>query len=127
MDNEFSWISRKHISMILTKKYSFTILARKYSFSRKLRFYDFDGKHNFCSFEPSIIFTNESTFENSRRVDLCSAISSLMPNFCTVYVVSKGKLSSVRAGYLDANATLTDDSSGKIDSSSSSSRPISGP
>ncbi|KAF8054636.1 hypothetical protein N665_1322s0020 [Sinapis alba] len=61
----------------------------------------------------------------SRRVDLSSAISALIPNFCTVYVVSKGKLSSVRPGYLDANAISTDDSSGKIDSSSSSSRPIS--
>ncbi|XP_033143309.1 U-box domain-containing protein 35-like [Brassica rapa] len=55
----------------------------------------------------------------SRRVDLCSAISALMPNFCTVYVVSKGKLSSVRPGYLDANASIRDDTS------SSSSRPIS--
>ncbi|KAF2553412.1 hypothetical protein F2Q68_00037415 [Brassica cretica] len=55
----------------------------------------------------------------SRRVDLCSAISALMPNFCTVFVVSKGKLSSVRPGYLDANASIRDDTS------SSSSRPIS--
>ncbi|KAL0738945.1 hypothetical protein Bca4012_015155 [Brassica carinata] len=76
------------------------------------------------SVERLVIGSSSRSFF-SRRVDLCSAISSLMPNFCTVYVVSKGKLSSVRAGYLDANATLTDDSSGKIDSSSSSSRPIS--
>ncbi|KAL0659736.1 hypothetical protein Bca4012_080321 [Brassica carinata] len=55
----------------------------------------------------------------SRRVDLCSAISALMPNFCTVFVVSKGKLSSVRPGYLDANASIRDDTS------SSCSRPIS--
>ncbi|KAJ4899524.1 U-box domain-containing protein 35 [Raphanus sativus] len=52
----------------------------------------------------------------SRRVDMCSAISASMPNFCTVYVVSKGKLSSVRPGYLDANATSKDDSSGRTDS-----------
>ncbi|KAL1201191.1 U-box domain-containing protein 35 [Cardamine amara subsp. amara] len=61
----------------------------------------------------------------SRKADMCSAISALMPNFCTVYVVSKGKLSSVRPSDSDGNATIRDDGSERTDSSSGSSGPTS--
>ncbi|KAH0902228.1 hypothetical protein HID58_041731, partial [Brassica napus] len=53
----------------------------------------------------------------SRRADMCSAISALVPNFCTVYVVSKGKLSCVRPSDSDGNATIRDDGSERTDSS----------
>ncbi|KAF3534348.1 hypothetical protein DY000_02038283 [Brassica cretica] len=59
----------------------------------------------------------------SRRADMCSAISALVPNFCTVYVVSKGKLSCVRPSDSDGNATIRDDGSERTDSSSGSSGP----
>lgn len=58
---------------------------------------------------------------------MCSAISALMPNFCTVYVVSKGKLSCVRPSDSDGNATIRDDGSERTNSSSGSSGPTSGP
>ncbi|EOA16012.1 hypothetical protein CARUB_v10004133mg [Capsella rubella] len=61
----------------------------------------------------------------SRKADMCSAISALMPNFCTVYVVSKGKLSCVRPSDSDGNATIRDDGSERTDSSSGSSGPTS--
>ncbi|XP_010555606.1 PREDICTED: U-box domain-containing protein 35 isoform X2 [Tarenaya hassleriana] len=57
----------------------------------------------------------------SRKIDLCSTISSTVPSFCTVYVVSKGKLSSVRPSDSEGNATIKDDGSERTDSSSSSS------
>ncbi|XP_020873273.1 U-box domain-containing protein 35 isoform X2 [Arabidopsis lyrata subsp. lyrata] len=56
---------------------------------------------------------------------MCSAISALMPNFCTVYVVSKGKLSCVRPSDSDGNATIRDDGSERTNSSSGSSGPTS--
>ncbi|XP_033143692.1 U-box domain-containing protein 35 [Brassica rapa] len=59
----------------------------------------------------------------SRKADMCSAISALVPNFCTVYVVSKGKLSCVRPSDSDGNATIRDDGSERTDSSSGSSGP----
>ncbi|KFK29004.1 hypothetical protein AALP_AA7G076800 [Arabis alpina] len=62
----------------------------------------------------------------SRKVDMCSAISASMPNFCTVYVVSKGKLSCVRPSDSDGNATIRNDGSERTDSSSGSSGPSSG-
>ncbi|XP_010438919.1 PREDICTED: U-box domain-containing protein 35-like [Camelina sativa] len=61
----------------------------------------------------------------SRKSDMCSAISALMPNFCTVYVVSKGKLSCVRPSDSDGNATIRDDGSERTDSSNGSSGPTS--
>ncbi|KAG7546248.1 UspA [Arabidopsis suecica] len=61
----------------------------------------------------------------SRKADMCSAISALMPNFCTVYVVSKGKLSCVRPSDSDGNATIRDDGSERTNSSSGSSGPTS--
>ncbi|XP_010448470.1 PREDICTED: U-box domain-containing protein 35-like [Camelina sativa] len=61
----------------------------------------------------------------SRKADMCSAISALMPNFCTVYVVSKGKLSCVRPSDSDGNATIRDDGSERTDSSNGSSGPAS--
>lgn len=57
---------------------------------------------------------------------MCSAISALMPNFCTVYVVSKGKLSCVRPSDSDGNATIRNDGSERTDSTSGSSGPTSG-
>ncbi|KAF8051669.1 hypothetical protein N665_1684s0005 [Sinapis alba] len=59
----------------------------------------------------------------SRKADMCSAISALVPSFCTVYVVSKGKLSCVRPSDSDGNATIRDDGSERTDSSSGSSGP----
>ncbi|KAJ4913133.1 U-box domain-containing protein 35 [Raphanus sativus] len=59
----------------------------------------------------------------SRRADMCSAISALVPNFCTVYVVSKGKLSCIRPSDSDGNATIRDDGSERTNSSSGSSGP----
>ncbi|CAH8384713.1 unnamed protein product [Eruca vesicaria subsp. sativa] len=59
----------------------------------------------------------------SRKADMCSAISALVPNFCTVYVVSKGKLSCVRPSDSDGNATIRDDGSERTDSSNGSSGP----
>ncbi|KAG2244423.1 hypothetical protein Bca52824_093753 [Brassica carinata] len=61
----------------------------------------------------------------SRKADMCSAISALVPTFCTVYVVSKGKLSCVRPSDSDGNATIRDDGSERTDSSSGSSGPTS--
>jgi serine/threonine protein kinase/nucleotide-binding universal stress UspA family protein len=61
----------------------------------------------------------------SRKADICSVISALMPNFCTVYVVSKGKLSCVRPSDSDGNATIREDGSERTNSSSGSSGPTS--
>ncbi|KAL0738944.1 hypothetical protein Bca4012_015154 [Brassica carinata] len=71
------------------------------------------------SIERLVIGSSSRSFF-SRRVDLCSAILAWLPNFCTVYVVKKGKLSSVRPSYSDANATIRDYSNERIDSSCSS-------
>ncbi|KAF8054635.1 hypothetical protein N665_1322s0019 [Sinapis alba] len=71
------------------------------------------------SIERLVIGSSSRSFF-SRKVDLCSAILAWLPNFCTVYVVKKGKLSSVRPSHSDANATKRDYSNERIDSSCSS-------
>ncbi|TXG70590.1 hypothetical protein EZV62_005525 [Acer yangbiense] len=53
--------------------------------------------------------------------DLSSRISLRTPKFCTVYAVSKGKLSSIRPSHLDSNGSIKDDSSGTSFSNNSSS------
>ena len=39
----------------------------------------------------------------SRKIDMSSMIATAVPRFCTVYVVSKGKLASVRPSDSDAS------------------------
>ncbi|XVF11237.1 hypothetical protein REPUB_Repub08aG0009100 [Reevesia pubescens] len=46
-----------------------------------------------------------------RRNNLSSRISVCTPSFCTVYAVSKGKLSSIRPSDLETNASTKDDRS----------------
>ncbi|XP_048228712.1 U-box domain-containing protein 35 isoform X3 [Ricinus communis] len=57
--------------------------------------------------------------------NLSSRISDCIPNFCTVYAVSKGKLSSIRPSDLETNGSTRDDSSVTSSSSSSSGRTLS--
>ncbi|XVF08510.1 hypothetical protein REPUB_Repub07fG0009300 [Reevesia pubescens] len=52
--------------------------------------------------------------------NLSSRISVCTPSFCTVYAVSKGKLSSIRPSDLETNASTKDDSSETSFSSKSS-------
>lgn len=58
----------------------------------------------------------------SRRIDLSSVISNCIPRFCTVYAISKGKLSSIRpseSGKVEGTReSLTDISSSSCKSSS---------
>ncbi|KAJ4887786.1 U-box domain-containing protein 52 [Raphanus sativus] len=42
----------------------------------------------------------------SRKIDMSSMIATAVPRFCTVYVVSKGKLASVRPSDSDASGTI---------------------
>ncbi|XP_058084702.1 U-box domain-containing protein 35-like isoform X2 [Magnolia sinica] len=46
-----------------------------------------------------------------RGRDVCSRISERVPSFCTVYVVSKGRLSSVRASTSETNESARDERS----------------
>ncbi|KAF5731047.1 U-box domain-containing protein 35-like [Tripterygium wilfordii] len=46
-----------------------------------------------------------------KRHNMSSRISACSPNFCTVYAISKGKLSSVRPSDLKIDASIEDDSS----------------
>ncbi|XP_021686952.2 U-box domain-containing protein 35 isoform X2 [Hevea brasiliensis] len=57
--------------------------------------------------------------------DLSSRISTCTPNFCTVYAVSKGKLSSIRPSDLETNGSIRDDSSVTSSTNSSSSHTLS--
>ncbi|CAK9139917.1 unnamed protein product [Ilex paraguariensis] len=57
----------------------------------------------------------------SRGQSLSSRISECTPSFCTVYAISKGKLSSVRPSDSEITGSIKDDSS---DTSSSTSNPI---
>lgn len=52
---------------------------------------------------------------------ISSRISSCIPSFCTVYVVSKGKLSSVRASMTEVDETTKEENYSSIASRSSSS------
>ncbi|XP_018438449.1 U-box domain-containing protein 52-like [Raphanus sativus] len=42
----------------------------------------------------------------TRKIDMSSMIATAVPRFCTVYVVSKGKLASVRPSDSDASGTI---------------------
>ncbi|ESQ31779.1 hypothetical protein EUTSA_v10005349mg [Eutrema salsugineum] len=42
----------------------------------------------------------------SRKIDMSSMIATAVPRFCTVYVVSKGKLASVRPSDSDASGSI---------------------
>ncbi|EOA14619.1 hypothetical protein CARUB_v10027877mg [Capsella rubella] len=42
----------------------------------------------------------------SRKIDMSSLIATAVPRFCTVYVVSKGKLASVRPSDSDASGSI---------------------
>ncbi|XP_047316155.1 U-box domain-containing protein 35-like isoform X2 [Impatiens glandulifera] len=57
----------------------------------------------------------------SRGQDLSSKISQNIPGFCTVYVISKGKLSSLRPSDCETNESIKDDSSDMSFSTSSDS------
>lgn len=57
----------------------------------------------------------------TRKIKSCSAssrISECTPSFCTVYVVSKGKLSSLRASTTGTNKSIRDEITSCIDSCS---------
>lgn len=47
----------------------------------------------------------------SRRQNISAKISESTPSFCTVYVISNGKLSSLRPSDIETNASIRDDSS----------------
>ncbi|KAF8044352.1 hypothetical protein BT93_A2368 [Corymbia citriodora subsp. variegata] len=55
-----------------------------------------------------------------KKHNLSSRISACTPSFCTVFAVSKGKLSSIRPSDLESNASIKDDSSETSDSAKSS-------
>lgn len=55
-----------------------------------------------------------------RGRNLSASISETAPTFCTVYAVSKGKLSSVRASSTENNRFLIDDNSDTSSSSNNS-------
>ncbi|KAG7535080.1 Protein kinase domain [Arabidopsis thaliana x Arabidopsis arenosa] len=42
----------------------------------------------------------------SRKIDMSSMIATAVPRFCTVYVISKGKLASVRPSESDASGSI---------------------
>ncbi|KAL5810799.1 hypothetical protein ACOSQ4_027367 [Xanthoceras sorbifolium] len=46
-----------------------------------------------------------------KKHDLSTRLSVCTPSFCTVYAVSKGKLSSIRPSHLDTNGSIKDDNS----------------
>ncbi|CAH8354006.1 unnamed protein product [Eruca vesicaria subsp. sativa] len=52
----------------------------------------------------------------SRKIDMSSMIATAVPRFCTVYVVSKGKLASVRPSDSDASGSIMSTTSGSTDS-----------
>ncbi|KAG8381561.1 hypothetical protein BUALT_Bualt06G0134400 [Buddleja alternifolia] len=62
----------------------------------------------------------------SRAPTLSSTISRCCPAFCTVYAVSKGKLSSLRPSELETNRSVGDDSSDTSCSTANSSNNTSG-
>lgn len=55
-----------------------------------------------------------------RGRNLSASISETAPTFCTVYAVSKGKLSSVRPSSYENNGAVIDDSSDTSSSSNNS-------
>ncbi|XVE63855.1 hypothetical protein DITRI_Ditri07aG0054700 [Diplodiscus trichospermus] len=56
-----------------------------------------------------------------KKNNLSSRISVCTPSFCTVYAVSKGKLSSIRPSDLETNGSTKDDNKSETSSSSKSS------
>ncbi|KAJ0100006.1 hypothetical protein Patl1_20723 [Pistacia atlantica] len=56
-----------------------------------------------------------------KKDDLSSRISLCTPSFCTIYAVSKGKLSSIRPPHLATNKSIKDDCSYSFSNNSSSS------
>ncbi|CAN4097237.1 unnamed protein product [Withania somnifera] len=60
------------------------------------------------------------SFRNCRGRNLSASISETAPTFCTVYAVSKGKLSSVRPSSTENNRFVRDDSSDTSSSSNNS-------
>ncbi|KAA8539769.1 hypothetical protein F0562_026461 [Nyssa sinensis] len=73
-----------------------------------------------CTINKLVIGASSSSIF-SRGRNLSSSISESTPKFCTVYAVSKGKLSSVRPSDSETNRSIKDDSSDTSCSSNSSS------
>ncbi|XP_055808932.1 U-box domain-containing protein 35-like [Solanum dulcamara] len=72
-----------------------------------------------CSINKLVIGTsNPGLFSRGRN--LSASISETAPTFCTVYAVSKGKLSSVRSSSTENNRFVIDDSSDTSSSSNNS-------
>ncbi|XP_016574725.2 LOW QUALITY PROTEIN: U-box domain-containing protein 35 [Capsicum annuum] len=72
-----------------------------------------------CSINKLVIGTSTPGLF-SRGRNLSASISDTAPTFCTVYAVSKGKLSSVRPSTTENNRFLVDDSSDTSSSSNNS-------
>ena len=62
----------------------------------------------------------------SRKIDMSSMIATAVPRFCTVYVVSKGKLASVRPSDSDASGSIRLETSSSTSGSTDSPRLPSG-
>ncbi|CAN6912697.1 unnamed protein product [Brassica oleracea] len=58
----------------------------------------------------------------SRKIDMSSMIATAVPRFCTVYVVSKGKLASVRPSDSDASGSIRLETSSSTSGSTDSPR-----
>ncbi|XP_033513301.2 U-box domain-containing protein 35-like [Nicotiana tomentosiformis] len=72
-----------------------------------------------CSINKLVIGTSTPGLF-SRGRNLSASISETAPTFCTVYAVSKGKLSSVRPSSYENNGAVIDDSSDTSSSSNNS-------
>jgi len=58
----------------------------------------------------------------SRKIDMSSLIATAVPRFCTVYVISKGKLASVRPSESDASGSIRFERSSSTSGSTDSPR-----
>ncbi|CAH8280456.1 unnamed protein product [Arabidopsis lyrata] len=58
----------------------------------------------------------------SRKIDMSSMIATAVPRFCTVYVISKGKLASVRPSESDASGSIRFERSSSTSGSTDSPR-----
>lgn len=69
-----------------------------------------------------IALVNKMFFNIYRKLKgVSSRIAVCAPEFCTVYAVSKGKLSSIRPSNIETNGSIRDDSSETSCSTTSSS------
>ncbi|KAF7824864.1 U-box domain-containing protein 35 isoform X1 [Senna tora] len=74
-----------------------------------------------CAITKLVIGASSHVIFTSKLKGVSAKISVCTPRFCTVYAVSKGKLSSLRSSDIEINGSLTEDNSETSGSTNSSS------